>query len=80
MAKLWYIHEKEYYLAIKKNELHVEQYRSVSKICLSERSWVQKNKCFMISLYKILWKANLSAVIADQLFPRATVVVVESQL
>lgn len=26
MDKLWYIHVKEYYLAIKKNELHVEQY------------------------------------------------------
>ena len=38
----------EYYLAIKRNEMHVTTYRSLEKIMLSELSQLQKTTYYMI--------------------------------
>jgi hypothetical protein len=53
---MWYIHTREYYSSIKRNEvlLHAITWMKLEDITLSKRSQTQKDKYCVFYLYEVL--------------------------
>ena len=55
ISKMWYIHTVEYYVAIKRNEVHITTWMNLENIMLSERSQKHKYQFSSVQSLSCVW-------------------------